>query len=337
MNTYYYNLSILRTYAVFTLVAWHSYCSYISWGIIDSPAQMFYAVAFSIFAPAANMPLFTFLSGYLFFLLLKGQGKYQVFLPFLWNKVNRLLIPFIILGSLISLCEYGKNYADMLYGTPNHLWYCIMLFCCFIISWLVEKYCYKVNYLLFVISACYALYEGDKYLCLDSIMGWKNVLYFYNFFIAGLYVFKFGIINKVENLFRKHTKLLLLACIIYIMTSLASNKIPNLTPITSYMLILLLFCFIDVIVLERNLLCFSGEQAHSIINSISKYSFGVYVFHQWFIWNLTRIPESINYLKPYMTEHYIIFPFLFFVFIFIISYELTRICVKTKIGKYLLL
>lgn len=333
MKAYYYNLSILRSYAVLTLVAWHSYCSYISWEIIDSPANKLYAVAFSIIAPVANMPLFTFLSGYLFFLLLNGHGKYQDFRTFFFNKTNRLLIPFIILGSIINLCEYGKHYVDIFYGAPNHLWYCLMLFFCFIISWIVEKYCNKLNYLLFAISICYALMGGGKYLSVDSILGWKNVLYFYNFFLAGLYAYKYNILSMIEAYFKKNSKQFCVFVLIYMLLGLGSNKISNLAPITSYTYIVLLFCMVGL--LERNV--FSRKSINTLINNVSTYSFGIYVFHQWIIWNLTRIPQSINVLKPYMTEHYVLFPFLLTLVVFYTSYKMTCISVKTKLGKYLLL
>lgn len=334
-KAYYYNLSILRTFAIISLVAWHSYCSYICWDIIDSPANKIYAVAFGLFAPLANMPLFTLLSGYLFFSLMKEQGKYQEFVPFLRNKVNRLLIPFIVLGSLVNLCEYGKHYGDILYGTPNHLWYCLMLFFCFIISWIVEKYFQKANYLLFFISAIYALWMGSSYLCVDSILGWKNVLYFYNFFLAGLYVQKYSIIDRIEIFLNKNNVLYIVFILIYLFLGIASIKIPSLSLITSYYFIILLFCVVDLVL--KNTDFFAGEKIQSFINNISMCSFGIFVFHQWIIWNLTRVPQSINFLRPFMQEHYILFPALLTIVAFSVSYALTRLCIKTKVGKYLLL
>lgn len=74
----------------------------------------------------------------------------------------------------------------------------------------------------------------------------------------------------------------------------------------------------------------------NIILQIGKYSFGIYVFHQWIIWNITRIPFIISYIQPLMIEHDILFPLVLYIIIFLFSMLLTKISIKTKLGKYLL-
>ncbi len=60
----------------------------------------------------------------------------------------------------------------------------------------------------------------------------------------------------------------------------------------------------------------------------------IYVFHQWIIWNITR-PD---FLHNYIHEHYIIFPLLCWIFIFMLSWLMTHLLTKyTKVGRYLLL
>lgn len=72
----------IRCFAVVSLVAWHSYCIYICQGFADSPMHDAYARLFSFLTPDANMPLFTFLAGYLFCYLLKTKHKYPDFRGF---------------------------------------------------------------------------------------------------------------------------------------------------------------------------------------------------------------------------------------------------------------
>lgn len=78
------------------------------------------------------------------------------------------------------------------------------------------------------------------------------------------------------------------------------------------------------------------SQFSNIIFQIGKYSFGIYVFHQWIIWNITRVPSILSQIQPLMIKYDIFFPLVLFIFIFILSFLLTKISVKTKIGKYLL-
>lgn len=72
---------------------------------------------------------------------------------------------------------------------------------------------------------------------------------------------------------------------------------------------------------------------HPGIMSVGKYSFGIYVFHQWIIWNITRWHGT----SSLMNEHYVIFPLILFITVFAISYYLSVFLCKTKVGRYLLL
>lgn len=71
-----------------------------------------------------------------------------------------------------------------------------------------------------------------------------------------------------------------------------------------------------------------------VLNSIAKCSMGIYVFHQWIIWNITR-PE---FLHDFIHERYIIFPLLCWILIFMLSWLMTHLLTKyTRVGRYLLL
>ena len=72
-------VALLRCLATFSIVVWHTYCSYICWDVAETPANAFYNKLFTRIFPIANMPLFTFLAGYLFCFLMKEVGKYADF------------------------------------------------------------------------------------------------------------------------------------------------------------------------------------------------------------------------------------------------------------------
>lgn len=90
-----YFVATLRCIAIISLVVWHSYCSYVRWGIAETPLNGFYTNLFKCVIPDANMPLFTFLAGFLWGYLYHEKGKYRNFSSFFFKKVNRLLIPFL--------------------------------------------------------------------------------------------------------------------------------------------------------------------------------------------------------------------------------------------------
>lgn len=180
----------IRVLAIISVVAWHSYCSYICWGVAHSPLDAFYGRVFAVVAPIANMPLFTFLSGYLFCYLYKYCGKYKDFKGFLNNKVRRLLIPYLVLGFIITMTTLNDMHpVNLFWGIPNHMWYCLMLFWCFIVCWLVEKSNYKwLNYLLALASFCFVIFYGAEYTN-KSPLGVFMLAYFYCFFYLGYMVF----------------------------------------------------------------------------------------------------------------------------------------------------
>lgn len=318
-------ITLLRVLATFSIVVWHTYCSYICWNVAESPANTFYQCFFTRIFPDANMPLFTFIAGYLFCFLLKEKGKYKSFKLFFLNKVHRLLIPFLVLGTIINLCEYGKNIVDILYGLPNHLWYCLMLFYVFVACWLVEKKNSRINILLMIFSFAIVAY-GFSYLYRFPL-GLFQPVYFFGYFYVG-FLFREKFETKILN-----SKLVI--CLVlcsYIISCVLYNQ-HMILPLALSQIILLFVvskCFCNLHFYQNN------EKMQAIINIFGKYSFGIYVFHQWIIWNLTREPHLLSYVKPILELHYVSAPIVISISIFLLCFFITHVVCKTKIGRYLL-
>ena len=130
-------LNLIRAFAVISLVVWHSYCSYVCWGFGNSPLDKIYYLFIVNLIPDANMPLFTFISGFLFSFLLVEKNKYKQLKPFLKIKSERLIIPFLVLGAFTLLTERNIGIVECITrgGGNSHLWYCLMLFYVFIADW----------------------------------------------------------------------------------------------------------------------------------------------------------------------------------------------------------
>lgn len=320
------DVALLRYLAVISLVAWHSYCSYICWDIANTPMSIWYTRLFRVLTPDANMPLFTFISGYLFCYLLVFKGKYQAFREFLANKVNRLLVPFLIIGSVINLTEYGRSYiSEMFYGKPNHLWYCLMLFYCFIASWLIEKKLgRRWNIGAMCLSALVVLVYRGNGLKPNVPFGLFMPVYYYCYFYAGFLVFHY------KETIMKYVKKYFILIILLWACSLVSGRLILFTSLL-YIMIAWRTAHFHILDFEK-----LPPPIIQTINTIGGYSFGIYVFHQWILWNITRIPVCVDCLRPFMVEHDIIFPLLLFVIIFFVSMFLTSISLKTRISRFLL-
>jgi hypothetical protein len=68
------------------------------------------------------------------------------------------------------------------------------------------------------------------------------------------------------------------------------------------------------------------------IDKLGEYGFGIYVFHHWIAWNFVHLPEVL----PIMQNHYILFQMFFTLIVFILSYLVTALSLKSKVGRFLL-
>lgn len=322
------DVSIIRCIAVLSLVVWHSFCPIMFGECWQTPISDTYQYFIVRLIPDANMPLFTFLAGYLFSYQL-GNGKYSEFKSFFTNKLHRLLIPFLILGTLINILEYEKNIIDILYGAPNHLWYCLMLFYALIICWLIEK---KVgswlNYILMGLSLGIAFYYGSVWSLWHTIVpgGWEFVAFYYGYFYLGFLQFKYR-----DKLFcNKWLILLYLAC--YTLSCAVNLPHGSIVPLRSISYTMLLFTITNVFIFNMGGL-FAKSKPIRVLN---QYSFGIYVFHQWILWNASHIPFTRDGIRPFVETHYIIAPICIIVAVLALSMVLTHYSLKTKVGRYLI-
>lgn len=214
-------VSYMRCFAVVMIVLWHCYfCPVICWPVIDKslihPCYAKAMLALGQFAfPDCMMPIFTFLSGYLFYYLFTYKNKYGEFKAFFINKLNRLLIPFFILGSIISLTSPDRHIEQVYWGEGSALWYSAMLFWCFLIAWLplVKGFKY-LNYILAVLSLSFCLYSVSVWTTpFELPLGIDNAFFYLHYFILGEYACKHR--DKIfETITQKHLVLLLLVYLV---------------------------------------------------------------------------------------------------------------------------
>ena len=291
------------------------------------------------FIPHANMPLFTFISGYLFAYLYANSSKYCKFGPFLKAKFERLVIPFLVIGTLVNITMPERELYMILYGEGSHLWYCMMLFWCFMIYWTILK----IN--KDVVSTLMLLIGIAEYVCSNvfnfglpdfpfSFFGIKLAIFFYPWFVLGSWVFKykdqlFGYMKK-----KKAFVYLFLFFIFYMVWGYGMLIWNNVNVV---LLILktfrpLLFILLIYLLVIKLILC-GCLKPNRYIDTLCTYSFGIYVFHEWISWGLYHHPFFLGLFEKYT----FIYAFIFTIFDFVISFELTHYLIKTKVGRYLLL
>lgn len=168
-------------------------------------------VLISDFVNSFHIYAFVIVSGYVYAFLRIIKGKYPKYLSFLYNKVLRLIIPFIFTCFIwvapvgcyfngYSLKECLNRY--LLGISPNQLWFLLMLFWCFVFAWPLTKM-FKdqailslgvvlVFYIVGIVGShfipnYYSIWTGSEYL-LFFWLGFQIFVYRTKFFSIPTYV-----------------------------------------------------------------------------------------------------------------------------------------------------
>ena len=331
-NRNYLEINWLRAFAVILLVTWHClFCVQFVWGVVTPGRDVLPFMLISrLIIPDAMMPLFTFISGYLFCALFFERGKYQEFGLFLWSKVKRLIIPFFVFSPLIIWTSYNMNFTDFIWGEGCHMWYCPMLFWCFILAWVLLKINSKaVIIIVSLFSTCLVFaYPNLWFLPFRLPLGIDNGFYYFSYFAFGGAInrYKTCIYNKMGNM---STIWLVLAAYIalWIINCMGILFISRLASSLQCYLFVVLLWLVVMKYVEN-----SKRRLNEKLSQLCKCSFGIYVFHHWIAWDIVWFPP----LRFFLQNNYLWLPVLATPIIFVVSYGLTKVLLKTRIGLFLL-
>lgn len=225
-----------------------------------------------------HMPLFIAISGAIY-QYGKNNGKYESFLPFLKNKILRLILPFLFVGALFlapSLIELGLVHESYLKCVSKiwigddyikHLWYLPALFWIFGIVWIFNYF--KVHLLCSFIGSvcltvlCSILRIDFHYLC------FSNSLQYLPYFILGMWLF--NIRKKINFIF----SLLSLFCLCVFAIG---QKLTHIL-IFDNLFRILLPCSIVSVLFGEAYLIMPKLQQYSVLSFILQNSFAIYLFH----------------------------------------------------------
>lgn len=146
---------LLRFFTILAVVLGHSSILYVdSWSVFNPLVDSAFFATLRAYINVFQMPLFIFISGYIYYFNRVEKDKYHQFLPFVKNKFYRLLIPFLTVAVLYVLpirlhINYAPYQGESLPGLflkhvvlgidIGHLWYVQALFNIFVLFHLIEK------------------------------------------------------------------------------------------------------------------------------------------------------------------------------------------------------
>lgn len=347
-GTHLAHLDFLRGLCVLTVVVFHCY-AFLTHGHFPAMRETYLQFdRINYCGPiVVAMPLFTFISGFLY-AYLRNLGKYSKDLPFLKNNIKRLLLPYIFFVVLFSITMEiqhtdfititNHTWHRIVYGNYIHLWYLPILFWCFIIIRLYERFSIsKISLLIFLISA---LIVACVIPFSDTIFNIQSVAQWFYWFLLGYTYFKYR--DYFQLLFSNRNRriiMFLFACIceigliLYLGFPYYKRAYHASEVIIVSIFIIAIFIIVEDLTKSETL---KKVFTSKIVKSVSKYSFGIYIFHYWLApVIISSTAKSVFHLEAF-AEHYYIFPIVFSIATFIASYIVTYLFQKTKLGKYLL-
>lgn len=327
------NISILRVFCILVVVFFHCYGMMYAESHFPNTVSIYHNLYYfpnqCIFIKIA-MPLFVFISGYLFDFLLE-KGKYPSWGNLLKKKGIRILLPYFVFGLFFMATTNSWHPLSLFNGGYWHLWFLPMLFWCFIAGYGIFKLrCSTwIELILLTIAFIGSLYKNN-----DFIPNWFGLHYltsWFYYFYLGVIVYKYR--NAISLLLGKYKlPIIMLLSSIFIICFFPVEYDDR----TWYGNLAVTACIISINYLTNNI-NWQRYKTTPYILKFSAYSFGIYIWHNWVALILiSKTSQRLFSLAALATNHTILFPLCFSIVTLVISLCLSSIMLKTKIGKFLI-
>lgn len=273
------------------------------------------------------MPMFVFISGYLFFFQLQ-ENKFQTLFQLLKKKGMRILIPYFIFGLVMMATTGNFHPLELLHGGYWHLWFLPMLFWCFLISYFLKDIRNKWI-VLTIILAAFSVSLCGKFL--PRIMGLHNITIWYCWFLLGGGIFTHQ--DAIVKILTKYKISVLLPIVYIVLIIWCPTEYGDVTwqyLVSSSCIVVFLWYLFHI--LPQNIIKFFNP-----IMNFSQYSYGIYIFHNWMaLYLISNTAQRILNLPSIAQEHIILFPLSFFVVTMFVSFLLSALLLRTRFGRFLI-
>lgn len=285
------------------------------------------------------LPLYTFISGYIWGYQTIVLKRTFTIKQLLVNKAKRLLIPCYLFGILYLVLSnnwlsLSKSKGIILFlSGEQHLWFLPMLFWCFIIAFIIDKIHIKEWKVLFFSFIALVL-AWDI-----SSLGILTAARYFFYFYLGVFFFKNKcnlILNKKQlatGWFIFFSLFILLTIIqtnINLDTTLKYKLIPRtIFEIQKHLMMAPIGILGTILCYECSLHLQMQRQA-KLTNLVARNSFGIYIFHHFILTWIYSCPRFRFFTGDYLL------PILGFIISFSLSLLITQLALKSSIGRKIL-
>lgn len=301
------NISILRVFAMLMVVFYHCLCFYTPAWSKRPPVESITMVARII--NTIDMPIFIFMSGYLYSYLYNFYNKYRNARIFCIDKVKRLLIPYLFWGVFLCVIMPEIYSPIKLLNGISHLWFLWVLFMMFAITsikrvfWLSLTIWQTVVIISILMLLLPIAFRFDFF---GQWLGLRSFVLYFPAFIIGLYIGR----GTLDIWAKKYIGLIMVIGVVTMLIVILFSILGRFLLLLPILGLIVVCC----IWLNRNLLIkFNGG---GYIQSLDKCSMGIYIIHHIIIrWAVEQEPVRI-----YLSENVFIAPFLMFFIVLPLSW-----------------
>lgn len=262
-----------------------------------------------------HMPIFTLMSAYLYGYL-SSSGRYNNSYSFICKKSKRLLIPYMAWGLFICITQ-KCDLVYLLYGI-SHLWYLFFLFAAFIIFHFINKIPHWSKYIIFITlySACCLISHYHP----TPLMGIGYFVRYMPYFIIGYYMY---FILERDIIKKSVASYAAIACLVLFAVEYVfdNNKF-----ILAGLSLIIITCITILAKQDETRLIYKNRML-----KLDKYAMGIYIIHHIIIQE-----ANSSFLGRQYMEHYILYPIVLFIMSLSLSWLITYILQKSKLGKIII-
>ena len=327
------DIDILRAFSIIVVVFFHCYGMMYAEGHFPNSMSVYENRYFTINQSAlinVAMPMFTYVSGYLFqYLLMKG--KYQTWGGLLKKKGLRILLPYLVFGAFFMVTTGNWHPLQLLNGDYWHLWFLPMLFWCFIIGYSICRI--KLNkcaeLILLLLSFSGTLVPSFS----SYVVGVSGAIHWFYWFYIGMLAWKY---RDVVTLYVVKYKLYVPFLLFYFIIVWQYPVYYGVSRLhVAY--VIAITCLILSVSTLMSKVDWGKYKITTSITKFSAYSFGIYIWHNWVaLMLISNTSKRLLGLEALAANHVILFPLCFSLITLAISWFLSWCMMKTKVGRFLI-
>jgi peptidoglycan/LPS O-acetylase OafA/YrhL len=274
-------------------------------------------------------------------------GKYNKLSKFSFDKVKRLLVPYICVAVMYVVPirvmtsykgYYGNNTLEIIYKyiitglDAGHLWYLITIFEIFIVFYLLESTINKIGVpASFIIIACASIISFK----FPDVFQISKSIHYFMFFYLGYIIRKYEQIFAIEFKGKNNLILVITLFVLQFAFLAVSYKISNANIIGTLLInMMYLFSSISATIFYFTVLStistkYKSLNNNKILNFLDRESFAIYLFHSPLIYIILKYIANKN-ISPF-----IVVPSIFIIILFG-SLGISHVIKKTEALKFII-